>query len=202
MAVTRNILKNETYEELGRNIIDSYVDNLATRAQEKKPQLHYWYVAEYEINGEMMRIGHGIVTGHKKLPDALDMHTSAVKAVYIDEDEKEILLTTQNNVYYCPLEYCSFEKQDKFPEIIPGYENIKEKYKDRIEYPSIEAGKVLLVLSNFCDYYFHSLYFVPEDSKDGKKLESYGSAHVGTFQDSFLVGTKGYGIDLRYFPYY
>ena len=105
-------------------------------------------------------------------------------------------------MYHCPLAYCNFKKQDKYPDIIPDYEALKEKHQGTIEYPSIEPGKVLLVLANFCDYYFHSLYYVPKDSEDGKKLEFSGSPHVGTFQDSYLINTKDYKIDLRYFPHY
>ena len=70
MGVHRNILKGEKYEDLGRNIIDSYVTNLASHEEGKKLQLHYWYIGEHEIGGEMLRIGHGIVTGHKRLSDA------------------------------------------------------------------------------------------------------------------------------------
>ena len=105
-------------------------------------------------------------------------------------------------MYHCPLEYCRFKKQDEYPDIIPDYEKLKQKYKDKIEYPSIEPGKVLLVLANFCDYYFHSLYYVPKDTEDGKCLEFSGWPHVGTFQDSYLINTEDYKVDLRYFPHY
>ncbi|MCR5511881.1 MAG: hypothetical protein K6F54_13190 [Lachnospiraceae bacterium] len=88
----------------------------------------------------MYSIGHGIVTGHKKLPDAIDMHISAVEGIHIDEEAGEAVLTTRNSVYHCPLAYCRFNKQDAYPDIIPDYERLKEKYKDKIEYPSIEPG--------------------------------------------------------------
>ena len=202
MGVHRNILKDEKYEDLGRNIIDSYVTNLASHKEGKKLQLHYWYIEEHDIEGGMLRIGHGIVTGHKTLSDAMKMHTSAVEAIHIDEDEGELVLTTRNSVYHCPLAYCRFKKQDEYPDIIPDYDKLKKKYKDRIEYPSIDPGKVLLVLANFCDYYFHSLYYVPKESEDGKSLEFSGWPHVGTFQDSYLINTEDYKVDLRYFPHY
>lgn len=96
MGVHRNILKGEKYEDLGRNIIDSYVTNLASHEEGKKLQLHYWYIGECEIEGEMLRIGHGIVIGHKRLSDAMDMHTSAVEGIHIDEEEGELILLSQN----------------------------------------------------------------------------------------------------------
>ncbi len=202
MAIQRNILNDERYEDLGRNIIESYIENLASHEEGRKLQLHYWYVGEHEINGKMYRMGHGNVTGHKRLEDSIDMHTSAVEAIHIDEETDELVLTTRNSVYYCPLAYCNFEKQDQYPDILPDYEALKEKYQGTIEYPSIEPGKVLLVLSNFSSYYFHSLYYVPQDSEDGKKLEYSGYPHIGSFQDSFLISTSDYKIDLRYFPHY
>ena len=202
MGISRNILNNETYEELGRDIIESYIDNLASYKEGRKLQLHYWYIDEREIQGELYRIGHGIVTGHNKLSDSTKMHTSAVQAIHIDEINDELIMTTKNSVYHCPLAYCRFKKQDKYPDIIPNYEILKEKYANSIEYPSIEPGKVLLVVANFCNYYFHSLYYVPIDSEDGKELEYSGWPHVGTFQDSYLIMTEDYSIDLRYFPHY
>ncbi len=179
MAIERNVkFFGKSYEDVGRNIIDSYVANLAAHGEAKKLQLHYWYIGEHEIDGEMLRIGHGIVSGHKKLSDAMDMHTSAVEAMHIDEEAGELVLTTRNSVYHCPLAYCRFKKQDEYPDIIPDYERLKEKYKGKIEYPSIEPGKVLLVLANFSDYYFHSLYYIPKDSEDGKCLAFSGCPHV------------------------
>ena len=125
-----------------------------------------------------------------------------IKKYSDEEEEGELILTTRNSVYHCPLEYCRFKKQDEYPVIIPEYESIKEKYKDKIDYPSVEPGKVLLVMSNFCNYYFHSLCYIPKDSKDGKSLDYTAWPHVGMFQDSYLINTEDYKIDLRYFPHY
>lgn len=83
----------------------------------------------------------------------------------MDFEKGELLIITKNNKYHCPLEYCLWEEQDEHPDYIPEYEKIKEKYKDKIQYPSIEPGKVLIVLADFCPYYFHSAYYVPEGQK-------------------------------------
>lgn len=203
MGIGRNVdLFGKTYEDVGRSIIESYITNLAAHKEGRKLQLHYWYIEKADVDGEVMHIAHGIVTGHKRLPDAMDIHTSPVEAIYIDEKERELVLTTKNSVYHCPLGYCRFKKQDKYPDIIPDYEALKERYKDSLEYPSIEQGNVLLVLANFCEYYFHSLYYVPKDAEDGKCLEYIGWPHIGTLQDSYLINTEDYRIDLRYFPHY
>ena len=202
MGIRRNTLKGEKYEDLGRRIIDSYIENLSAYEEGRTLKLHYWYIEEREYKGEIHLQGHGIVNGHKRLSDATETHTSRVEDIHVDEDAGELVMTTKNSVYHCPLEYCSFKRQDEHPNIIPAYERLKEKYKDKIDYPSIEPGKVLLVLANFCNYYFHSLYYVPKDSKDEKELGFSGWPHVGIFQDSFLIRTEDYTVDLRYFPHF
>lgn len=202
MGIKRNILVDEEYKELGKDIIDSYVANIASEGNGKKTRLHYWYVGEQEINGKDYIIGHGIITGHNKMQDSVDVNTAAVHAIHIDEANGELVLTTKDGTFYCPLEYCQFNKQDKYPDIIPDYEYIKEKYKDKIEYPEIEPGKVLLVLANFCEYYFHSLCYIPLDSDVRERISYYGYPHVGMVQDSYLIDTDNYEIDLRYFPHF
>ena len=202
MGIHRIFGETDTYENLGKSIIESYIANFAPQEDGRKLQLHYWYITEHDTGETTFRVAHGIVTGHQKLLDSEMTHTSSVKAIYIDEDADEAVITTQNSVYHCPLAYCRFKRQDEFPDILPEYEKLKEKYKDAIEYPTIEPGKVLLVLADFCDYYFHSLCYIPEDSQDGERLEYNAHAHIGMFQDSYLIGTKGGEIDLRYFPHY
>lgn len=203
MGITRNPLIGVTFEDLGRDIIESYISHLASGVNGRKLQLHDWYIGEHKFgNDNMYRIVHGVVTGHKKLEDSIFMHSSEVKAFHVDEEEKEMVVTTRNSVYHCPLAYWNFKDQDKYADVIHDYEALKEKYQGTIDYPSIEPGKVLLVLANFCEYYFHSLYYVPKDSDSGKPAEYKGWAHIGTFQDSYLIGTKEYPIGLRYFPHY
>lgn len=200
IAIHRNVLKRERLEDAGRDVMESYIENLST--DRRKLMLHYWYIEETEYEGRRFGIGQGIVTGHPKLPDSIDMHTSEVKSVYVDEEAAGVVITTRNSVYHCPLAYCDFDEQDRYPDFIPDYERIKEKYKDTIEYPSIEPGKVLLVLADFSEYYFHSVYYVPADAEDRKPLPFSGHPHIGTFQDSYLIHVKSTPIDLRYFPHY
>lgn len=202
IGIKRNILKGETFEDVGRNVMESYIANLAAHEEDRKLQLHYWYIEERENEGETYMIGHGIVTGHRKLMDSTDIYTSTVQGISINEDEGELLMITLNSVYHCPLSYCRFRKQDKYPDVIPDYKRLKDKYKDNRDYPTIEPGKILLVLSNFDEYYFHSLYYIPKDSETGERLEYSGWAHIGNFQDSYLIETENYEIDIRYFPHF
>ena len=163
--------------------------------------LHYWFVEKKESDrtGEEYLQAHGIVTGHNRLPDATYINTSAVKEIIINHDTKEAQIHTMNTVYFCPLSYCNFKRQDQWKEIISDYEALKEKYQDTRKDPTIEPGNVLLTISNFDEFYFHSLYYIPEGETEPIKYSA--SPHIGTFQDSFLIEDWG-KIDLRYFPHY
>lgn len=171
-------------------------------SKERKLMLHYWYMDKRmdEAEGKEYVMAHGVVSGHKKLRDTDYIDTSIVKAIVINEATGEVEIHTRNSLYYCPLAYCDFEKQDRFPELLSDYDKWKQKYKDIINFPSIESGKVLLVFSNFNRYYFNSLCYIPKDATE--RTEYGAGVHLGMFQDSFLIRDETGEIDLRYFPEY
>lgn len=57
-------------------------------------------------------------------------------------------------------------------------------------------------MSNFDNYYFHSLFYIPENSTSDELVEAMGYSHIGMFQDSYLIQAPGARIDIRYFPHY
>lgn len=191
----------EALVKLGEETINIYIEKLEGE-ESRKLMLHYWYVDENtdEETGEKFMRAHGIVTGHDRLADANRIHTSEVVSVEVERSTGEALIHTRNSLYHCPLAYCDYDKQDEYPLLIPDYEIVKAEYKDKREFPAIEAGKILLVLSNFDEYYFHSLYYLPEGACEAAEYRS--CAHIGTFQDSYLIRVKGMPIDIRYFPHY
>ena len=200
IGLRANPLEYTNYEEIGQQIIDTYIANLVT--ERKKVCLHDWHIREHtRSSGEKYCTAHGIVTGHPRLQDSIFCNTSKIKTMYINLEEDELVVITRNTEYHCPLAYCAWDGQDICTHVVPDYEKIKVQYKDCIPTPTIEPGKVLLVLSDFREYYFHTLYYVPVDSADNKPCISHGHAHVGMFQDSFLVYVDGQPIDLRYFPH-
>lgn len=202
IGITRNPLLGEKFEDTGRYVMETYISELARTKKERKLMLHYWYVAECEEEGEKYLLAHGRVSGHKHLPDSDYIHTSAIQSVSIDDKAGEAVIRTENSIYHCPLEYCNFKKQEKFPDLLPAFQNVKEKYGKGYPCPTIEPGKILLVLANFSDYYFHSICYIPEDGETKEPLAYSSYPHVGMFQDSFLIEVEGTGIDLRYFPHF
>jgi len=176
----------------------------------KKPngvaQLYYWAVVRREDRLHMC----GNVVGHTKFVDSRNIHTSQVMHMQIDWDAGLLIAQTRNTLYYCPLEYCDFDKQDEEPDLIEGYAQIRAGYKDLIveqEKPDIEEGQILLVFSNFDTYWFHRGYFWPTGSTEPERMRFHTA--VGTFQDSCHVRWESpdkdqYNeklIDIRYFPH-
>lgn len=160
-------------------------------------KLHYWYLKEIQNDKGRVIIACGTVTGHDEIMDSEFIHTSEVVKIVIDEAACEVILKTRNEEYHCPLAYCKWKEQDKMPHIIPDYEHIKKNHVGELGEQTIDDGKILLVISNFDEYYFHSIYY--KDSNSDKKAEFTIMPHIGTFKDSFQI--FGNGFDIRYFPH-
>lgn len=198
LGIHNNPLMNTDYAQIGQQILESFIENL--NSKDRKVMLHNWYIEDHlSQRSGRYALAHGIVTGHNRLPDSIFCHTSKIRETYVN-GEGELVVLTMNTEYHCPLNSCDWERQDQYVDMIPDYENIKEEYKDKALRPSIESGKVLLVLSNFDHYYFHSLYCVPEGAE--QPCEYSGDAHIGMFQDSYLIEADHGRIDLRYFPHF
>ena len=198
MAIRPNPLVKVPLQVVGEKLIDSYVENLHT-SKERKIKLHHWHI-EREIEGCVeFSYGRGVVSGHPRIPDTHSITTSNIMAVFVNWEEEELVLKTVNTTYNCPLSSCSWDRQDQYPEAVPEYEKIREMYYGKKEFPKIAPGNVLLALSNYDDYYFHSLCFIPPG--ESEPLDYCGYPHIGMIQDSYLISVEDTEIDLRYFPH-
>lgn len=159
----------------------------------KTPALWKWYIEK--LGDGKLRV-HGVVTDRDGITDHTLIHSSRVMSVKTDIDNDEMVITTKNTLYHCKLSACRFEKQDEYPDVFENYRCIKERYGIPQTEPDIEQGKVLLVLSNYDEFYFHSLC-VKNSIGDNEKYNS--NTHLGMFQDSYLIYTNDHKIDLRYF---
>ncbi len=192
-------LEKEPLEEKAAAVMDSYVEHMASDG--KQIMLHWWYLEMHlSHTGREYPVGWGIVTGHPRISDATEIHTSEVCGIRKEGDE--IVLLTRNNEYHCPLMYCLFAKMEDHSELLPGFDELREEYQGKWLQPTIEPGNVLLVLADFDEYYFDSLYYIPSDSATGERMDYTGWPHVGTYQDSYLIETDDNKIDLRYFPHF
>ena len=68
-----------------------------------------------------------------------------------------------------------------------------------------QLGKddMLLIVSNYCDYYFERLIYQNDDGSDG---EYCGFAHIGCYTDTYLISRDNYEtydpetpLDIRYY---
>lgn len=198
LGIRINPLLNEDLEIKGKQIMESCINNLIST--KRKVMLHDWYIEDHlSHKGYRYDLAHGYVSGHNRLPDSIWINTSRIESVQVDYANDELLIQTVNTLYHCPLNSCRWHSQDKFPDRIPDYEQIKEAYKGKTTRPTIEPGKVLLVLANYSHYYFHSLYCKPEGCAEPIQYES--DAHIGVLQDSFLIYNEMDIVDLRYYPH-
>lgn len=188
----------ETIEKIAVDAIEKYTEEFQKK-NKRRLMLHQWYLKERVEEKGTFLSAYGVVTGHEYLVDSMNVCTSEVKKVEIDEAAGEAVIYTRNSVYYCPLISCDFDEQDKAPNFVPKYEEIKSEYKGKGYQPSIDPGNVLLVLSDHNEYYYNSLI---SWSKEGELQEIVAGPNIGMFQDSFLINTLDYSIEIRYFPHY
>lgn len=190
----------EAIKALGIEAMENHMKRiLMGEVQVEKVRLFNWYTEKIEKHGKEYIIVWGNVIGHYRLCDSDFIHTSPVESIEIQEETGEVVICTCNTRYYCLLNSWNFEKQDKNPEAFRNYAQLKEKYQVKNDEAPIEPGKVLLSISNYDSYYFHSFYYMPEDAT--KPLEYMAYPHIGSFQDSYLIFTQDRKVDLRYFPH-
>ena len=92
IGIHNNPLMNTDYVQTGRQILESYIENLSSK--DRKVMLHNWYIEDHlsQRNGRYA-LAHGIVTGHTRLPDSIFCHTSKIRETYVNEEDELVILT-------------------------------------------------------------------------------------------------------------
>lgn len=166
--------------------------------------LHNWYISRVEQEEKgVCYIAHGNVTGHPRLRDTAHIYTSHIQKVERDEENNEIILITRNTRYQCKVTECNFQITET-REMIPEFDELKEKYGNREVRYETEKDSLLLVFSDHKRYYFEDAI---ADYK-GKRYQFYIHVHVGMVQDSCLIWcdelediVNWEWADVRYFPH-
>lgn len=172
-------------------------------------RLYQWHVAA--ITGGRV-ILYGVVTGHRKLPDGMFIHTSPIRQVSRDpEREDGYIFESKNTKFHVSMaEYDYSQRAATDNDPIPGYEQwlteleaCSGRYAGKKTTPcEAECGSILLRLGNNHEYYFDAMDVAPET---GEHLRGEMHPHVGMVQDSVLCWAGGEAwcshYDLRYFPY-
>ena len=190
-------------EKRGELLLESVLENLIV--EESETRLYNWHISEEERKRGKIRLLNGNITGHHGFTDSTYIISSPLTRWRIDFEREELIAESENTVFHCPLVYLNFfkfEKQCQEPDkVIPNYWEIKERYEGQLPKPEIEAGNVLLTISNFDKHYFHSVFCRPVSGYPAIEFQAY--PHIQTFQDSVII--KGEGekpINLRYWPHF
>lgn len=173
----------------------------------KRNTMRHWHVGSVNYYGKDYYLILGQFFNRPGLYDGLNGHSSEVKSVKINEEEEEYEIQTRNTLYHCSFDTLMFERQDKSSYRLPEYERIKEKYWHPVDRSSLGKDDMLLVVSDYSDYYFESLLY---QNKDGSEGDYTGSPHIGMVVDTFLIWGKNSpngsfydpsyeNIDIRYY---
>ncbi len=168
-----------------------------------KVMLHYWsFTRARSTDGQPAFFLSGNISGHSKIPDTRFVSTSKVSDIDLDIDNEELIAKTKNTVYHCPLSYADWEALESkgTSELLPNYDQVKKRFFGKIDKHTIEAGNVLLVVSDFDRYFYHSIYCKPSEDTE---IFFRATSNIGMIQDSFLIcgSASQKTVDLRYFPH-
>lgn len=161
-------------------------------------RLHHWYLTKKKLeDGSEYVSAHGNATGHPSLPDTIRARTTQVRQIDVNEEAEEVVIQTRNTEYHCRLSDCNFSMPDTY-DLIPGLAGYAERFGKEKDY-QLEDPSILLVLSDHDSYYFEALLV----KEHGRTHKGRMYPHIGTFQDSCLLGCEEYdeALDLRYFPH-
>ena len=152
--------------------------------QYKLNTLRHWYLADYEWKGEKVLLVWGQFYNRPGFYEGMNGHTSIVQSIKINQEEKEYEIQTKNNLYHCSFDSCFFERQDASPYELPEYEAIKTVYYKPVNTEGLSKNDMVLVVADYCDYYFEKLIYQNPDGSEGGYT---GYPHIGTYTDTFLI---------------
>lgn len=171
------------------------------------PRLYNWFLS----NMKDTAIAHGIVTGHNRLPDAMNIHTSKIKD-FIIKDNSSGIIVTMNTEYEVERSEYNKERNNSYLNELKDRENLQDWQKNLIEFLNIpeepiqdvnynlEENSILLSIGNNREYYFDKM--IVNDASGIHELNRV-YPHIGMFQDSVLCTMEVNKVyyDLRYFTF-
>ena len=88
----------------------------------------------------------------------------------------------QNTLRHWYLGEC--EWNDDSPYKLPEYEAIRAEYYKPINIKGLSKKDMVLVVADYCDYYFEKLIY---QNPDGSEGDYSGYPHIGTYTDIYTV---------------
>lgn len=160
--------------------------------------LKNWHVDTIEHFGKTYTLIFGVFFNRPGICDYTIGHTSQIKNISIDYQQKAYLIQTKNTLYHCSFDSCFFERQDESKYPLPNYEKIKAEFYKPIDTQTLSKNDMLLVLSDLCEFYFETLIY---QNEDGNKGTFSGFPHIGMLTDTYLIddGEHRQNIDIRWY---
>ena len=118
-----------------------------------------------------------------------------IESIEINEYTDEVIITTEDTRFFCPLNSLDFDEQDTYKDVFSDYELYKKKYIYN-ENP-IEPGNVLIYLSSDEVYLFKKMYYCSEGKTE--PIPYITHLRPGTISDCYYIQNEDMTIDLRYF---
>ncbi len=160
--------------------------------------LKNWHVDTIEHHGKTYTLIFGVFFNRPGIYDYTIGHTSQIKNISIDYEQKAYLIQTKNTLYHCSFDSCFFDRQDESKYPLPNYEKIKAEFYKPIDTQTLSKNDMLLVLSDLCELYFETLIY---QNEDGNKGTFSGFPHIGMLTDTYLIddGEHRQTIDIRWY---
>lgn len=167
--------------------------------------LKNWYLNV--VDGEYC-IAHGIVTGHHRLPDGMDIHTSWLEEVSYDAEVDQVRLRTHSGTLYemniSDIRLSRIElTQDVFGKYGLPTDRLAEGVRLQAEERRGYIEKIKQVSDSqilFCEFTGTECIGACFKDKSGKVHDIEITPHIGMFVDSYLVTDWENGlVDFRYF---
>lgn len=161
-------------------------------------RLSKWYLGYEMMGGVKRRVARGVVSGHYRLDDGKQIHTSQIKFIEMEGDTA--LIRTRNTLYKCDMKDALYD-EFKYTDLIEGFEEYRAKYSDLPEPVSeVDDNQAVIRLGNNREYYYDSVHI---KYKGQEEIITEPDVHVGMIQDSvlsrFCFGDTYIFFD--YFPY-
>ena len=171
--------------------------------------LKNWYITKLSREtGEIYYNAHGIVLGHPKLQEGIDIHTSVIKTIKLDNENNCLIMRTRSgSEYELSFASISFETFDETQACLETFnidklslEQCEELHKEeekqflsKVE-ASIKSNELYLGIIGM---YVQKAYF---KNNTGTIRELHVKPHIGMLQDSYLITDWKKGeVDFRYF---
>jgi hypothetical protein len=182
---------------VGNSRLGDFLWEYFMESEYKENTLRNWFITDFEYQEKTCQIVTGNFHNRPGFYEGIHGQTSLIQDIKINLEEKEYEIQTLNTLYHCSFDSCFFERQDKSSYKLPKYKQIKKQYFIPTDISNLTEDDMILVVADFCDYFFKDLIFFTKNKKQGAY---FGNVHLGMLVDTYLLSSKDdREIDIRWY---